>query len=73
MTDQSLVVLDTTGSIAAHSGFYPDSSKHRRRIETEAKAKVVASIWGQILFNSLLRKLHILPRSIWNNRMSSTV
>ena len=28
---------------------------HRRRMEREAKAKVVASVWGQILFNSLPR------------------
>ena len=29
--------------------------EHRRRIYTEAKAKVVASVWGQNLLNSLLR------------------
>ena len=28
---------------------------HRRRMEREAKAKVVAYVWGQILFNSLPR------------------
>ena len=28
---------------------------HRRRIETEGKAKVVASVWGQNFFNSLPR------------------
>ena len=31
------------------------SGMQRRRMETEAKAKVVASFWGQNLFNSLLR------------------
>ena len=28
---------------------------HRRRMEREAKAKVVASVWGANLLNSLLR------------------
>ena len=30
-----------------------NTPQHRRRMETEAKAKVVASVWGQILLNSL--------------------
>ena len=29
--------------------------RHRRRMKTEAKAKVVASVWGENLFNSLPR------------------
>ena len=33
----------------------PDTPYCRRRIKTEEKAKVVASVWGQILFNSLPR------------------
>ena len=35
-------------------------SNHRRRIETEGKAKVVASVLGQNLFNSLPHKLFCL-------------
>ena len=31
------------------------SRTHRRRMEREAKAQVVASVWGQIFFNSLPR------------------
>ena len=30
-------------------------SCHRRRMETEGKAKVIAAVWGQNLFNSLPR------------------
>ena len=29
--------------------------RHRRRMELEGKAKVVASVWGQNVFNSLPR------------------
>ena len=44
---------------------------HRRRMETEAKAKVVASVWGAkfILF---LAALAVLTLSICKNRMNST-
>ena len=35
---------------------------HRRTIELEDKAKVVASVWGANLFNSLPRKLFFLGR-----------
>ena len=31
------------------------SGNHRRRIYTEEKATVVASIWGKNVFNSLVR------------------
>ena len=45
---------------------------HRRRIEREAKAKVVASVWGAD-FVQFLATLAVLPRSIWKNIMNSTV
>ena len=38
-------------------------SKHRRRMETEAKAKVVAPVWGTE-FIQFLAAQAILPRSI---------
>ena len=43
----------------------------RRRMEREAKAKVVTSVWGAD-FIQFLGVLAILPRSIWKNRMNST-
>ena len=39
-----------------------EGSRHRRRINTEAKAKNVAAVWGQNFFNSLLRKLFYTRR-----------
>ena len=45
---------------------------HRRRIYAEAKAKVVGSVWGAHIIQFLV-ELAILPRSIWTNRMKSTV
>ena len=50
----------------------PDDSIHRRRMETEAKLKIVASVWGTE-FIPFLAMLAILPRSIWKNRINSTV
>ena len=44
---------------------------HRRRMETEAKTKVVASVWGA-KFIPFLAALAVLPRSIWKNGMNST-
>ena len=44
---------------------------HRRKMEIEAKAKVVASAWGAE-FIQCLAALAILPRLIWKNRMTST-
>ena len=44
-------------------------SMHRRRMETEAKAKVVASVWGQNVFNSWLA---VFPRSIWTKKLNSS-
>ena len=38
---------------------------HRRRMETEAKAKVVASVWGA-KFVQFLAALAVLSRLIWN-------
>ena len=37
---------------------------HRRRIEREAKAKVVASIWGADFVQFLATLLAVLPQSI---------
>ena len=37
---------------------------HRRRMETEAKAKVVASVW-RAEFIQFIAALAVLPRSIW--------
>ena len=43
---------------------------HRRRMETEAKAKVVTSVWGAD-FVQFLAALAVLPRSIWKKRLNS--
>ena len=40
-------------------------------METEGKAKVVASVWGAELFNSLL--FAVLSRSFFKNLLNSTV
>ena len=48
------------------------SWQHRRRMEREAKAKVVASVWGTD-FVQFLATLAVLPRSIVKNRMNLTV
>ena len=45
--------------------------KHRRRMETDAKAKVVASVWGAN-FIQFLAALPVLPRSIWKKRLNSS-
>ena len=44
---------------------------HRRRIYTEEKATVVASIWGEEVIN-FLATLAVLPRTIMKNRFNST-
>ena len=44
---------------------------HRRRIEFEDKAMVVASVWGTE-FVQFFAALAVLPQSIWINRMNST-
>ena len=43
---------------------------HRRRIETEGKAKVVTSVWGA-QFVQFLAALAVLPQSIWKKRLNS--
>ena len=43
---------------------------HRRRMEREAKAKVVASVWGA-KFVQFLAALAVLPLSIWKKRLNS--
>ena len=52
----------------------PVGLKHRRRLEIEAKAKFVASVWGAdfVQFLAALVVLPELPRSIWKKRMNST-
>ena len=44
---------------------------HSRRMEREAKSKVVASAWGAE-FIQLLAVLAVLPRSIWKKRFNSS-
>ena len=44
---------------------------HRRRMEREAKAKVVASVWGTE-FIQFLAAPAVLPRSIWKKRLNSS-
>ena len=46
-------------------------SRHRRRIKTEEKAKVVASVWGKE-FIEFFAALAVLPWTILNNRMNCT-
>ena len=41
-------------------------------METEGKAKVVASVWGA-KFVQFLAALAVLPRSVWKKRLNSTV
>ena len=40
-------------------------------MEREAKAKVVASVWGKKCVQ-FVAALSVLPRFIWKNRMNST-
>ena len=40
-------------------------------METEAKAKVVASVWGTE-FAQFLAGLAILPRTIWKKKLNSS-
>ena len=42
---------------------------HRRRLETETKAKVIASVWGA-KFIQFLAVLAVLPRLIWKKRLN---
>ena len=44
---------------------------HRRRMETEAKAKVVPSVWGADIVQ-FLAALAVLPRSVWKKRFNSS-
>ena len=43
---------------------------HKRRMETEDKAKVVASAWGA-KFIQFLAGLAVLPQSIWKKLLNS--
>ena len=51
------------------SGFYSgrESSRHRRSIYTEGKAKVVASVWGKKIIQFLAAST-VLPRTSLNKR-----
>ena len=51
-----------------HVATFPEELKHRRRMETEAKAKVVPFVWGTKLPS--LAALTVLPRSIWKKRLN---
>ena len=44
---------------------------HRRKIKTEEKVKVVASVWGEEFIN-FLAALAVLPRTILKNRLNSS-
>ena len=44
---------------------------HRRRIKTEEKAKVVASVFGEE-FIQFLVALAVLPMTVLNNKMNCT-
>ena len=47
------------------------TSYHRRRIKTEVRAKVVASVWGEE-FNQFLAALAVLPTTILKNNRNSS-
>ena len=47
------------------------STSHRRRINTEDKAKVVAYVWGEEVIQ-FLAALAFLQRTILNNTMNSS-
>ena len=49
-----------------------DRLGHRRRMKAEAKAKVVASVWGAT-FIQFLAALAVLPRLIWKKRMNHAI
>ena len=52
--------------------YFPPFMVHRSRMETEAKAKVVVSVYGAT-FIPFLAALAILSLSIWKNRMDPSV
>ena len=45
---------------------------HRKRIKTEEKAKVVASVWGVRIYSSPCRASCFAYKPILNNRMNCT-
>ena len=53
-------------------GFSWVLTMHRKRIKTKEKAKVVASVWGEIIY-SIPCSLDVLPRIILKNRMKSSI
>ena len=58
-------------SIIDTAEFDSVQSPRRRRMEREAKAKVVASVWGAE-FSQFLAALAVLPRLIWKKRLNSS-
>ena len=50
---------------------YPFSAHQRRRIKTEEKVKVVASVWGGRIIQ-FLSALAVLPRTFLKNGMNSS-
>ena len=52
-------------------GIHTVAVNHRRRIETEAKAKVVTSLWGT-KFIQFLAALNVFPRLIWKIKFNSS-
>ena len=58
--DKSMFIMTLINLVSTH---------HRRRMETEGKAKVVKSIWGATFFQSLPRKLFCLGLFVRNDRI----
>ena len=56
--DKSMFIMTLINLVSTH---------HRRRMETEGKAKVVKSIWGATFFQSLPRKLFCLGLFVRND------
>ena len=50
---------------------YMVALKHRRRMERDAKAKVVTSVWGAELLK-FLAELAVLPWSVWKKQLNSS-
>ena len=51
---------------------FSECIEHKIRRETEAKAKVVASVWGA-KFIQFLAARAVLPRSIWKKRLNTAL
>ena len=64
-------INDTYDPGDTNRGVAKEYVPHRRRMEGEAKAKVVASVWGT-KFNQFLTALAVLHWTIWKKRMNSS-